>query len=239
MKAKSFKRPPFKPTPRIPLESIAGFKEAAEAEQLARESVYLGLNENVAGYEVKPLLFRQYLLLRFIGSPLLIGTTPTPIDLARFLWMLSPQFGAKKWFRRWLFMRRCRKDFAPLPKPILRTELAMIIWEWKAMQKLERAAEVLDACRKFVKESLMDCPRSSGGGMVKDYYSDACAICNQFGRQFGTPDEVTLAMPMKVVLQKIREIKQHELGIRAGLGNPSDEILNRFMREQNAKLKAN
>ena len=57
-----------------------------------REDFFLGLTRRIGGFRVRPMRVRDYILLDRFNSPLLSKQLPSDLELAMFLWWLSPQF---------------------------------------------------------------------------------------------------------------------------------------------------
>lgn len=96
-----------------PLE-LPGYAAAVAREQFLRDAAFLELNEDIAGFAVRPLTLRVFLALRSIRSPLLTpGRTPTPFDLAAFLWLLAPEYRRDDAAARARFLQRCRPFLPP------------------------------------------------------------------------------------------------------------------------------
>lgn len=191
------------------LDIIPGLREAVENETISRDAAFLGLVESINGFDVLPMTLRHYVTLRSVGSPVINGNIPNPIELFTFIWILSPKFQAVD----------CEAKTAL----------------YKSLRKLDipGIAKTIVSARNYWCDTMMDAQRSSrGGGMF--YYSDACALCAMFGREYGWSMETTMALPMKCVLQFQKEIKQSRGGL---VGNPSDIIKGRYLDEINQKAR--
>src|SRR5690606_19106203 len=129
----------------IRLENVPGYVEAVSQENLDRDAAFFGLTENVAGYELVQMNMSHRLVLRLARNPLLSGGTPSPIDLAQFHWLLSPNWNAVG-IGRSKFLRRCRRDFAP-SRFIKRNA-----------RRVLRGAEIVAACREFLNRTFQDRP---------------------------------------------------------------------------------
>src|SRR5690606_21922644 len=143
----------------IRLENVPGYVEAVSQENLVRDAAFFGLTENVAGYELVQMNMSHWLVLRLARNPLLSGGTPSPSDLAQFLWLLSPNWNAVGKGRS-KFLRRCRRDFAP--SRFLKRNARRII----------RAAEIVHGCREYLKETFQDRPANSARSFSAPHYSD-------------------------------------------------------------------
>ena len=207
------------------VELIPGYRAAVDTEQLSRDASFLPITETVGGFELRPLTLRDYITLRMMRSPLICGGTPSPGQLAAFLWLLSPShrpgltLGA--FLNRRLFLRRC-KYFLPSSNRADRPE------------RMANAARLLVAIRAYVEEAFQDRPPTKARGWIEDYYSDAAALCGMLAREYGWSEKAVLDMPMKRIFQYLNEIKAAN-GSKSPLCNPSDRIKSEFMAKINRK----
>lgn len=187
------------------------YLEAVEKERVNRDASFMQINEWIGRFEVMPMTLRHYLILRTIGSPLLSGGTPTPLDVARFLWVLQPNYSTSPKARD-KFLRKCRREFIP---------------QWfNRQRKLNIAAEIIGAARRYVGEAFDDAaPPKKTAIIEKEYFSDAASICAQFAREYGWDDDVVLNKPIKRIFQYFKEQKQHREGSKAILFNKSEKFL--------------
>jgi len=216
---------------------IPGYKEAVAAERLAREVSFLPITETVAGFELVPMTLRQYLVLSLMKSPLLMGQTPGPGNLLDFLWLLHPNYNPKGGRHKRQLVRRLRRCIPPVG--------AIWDFEWlkaKRQRRIDlavyRLTKLVVGLRNYVSETLQDWqPSNIPEGTVQiDHYSDGAAICATFAREYGWSQETTLNMPMKQLLQYLKEIKTHN-GSKIPLCNPSDRIKAKWLEEQQAKIE--
>lgn len=214
---------------------IPGLADAVAHERLVRDAAFLPIRENIAGYEVLPMTVRHIAILSMANSPLLYGAIPSPAQLAQFLWAVSPQFSPDNvGAARRGFITRCR-EFTPATAPTFFFKLRKRSWELANAKKLKRAAEIIDACHKYVFEALQDKPpRARKVGVEPDYYSDACWFCATLAREFGWSEEAILNMPLKRVFQYINLIRRFH-DPKALLFNPSESVANAWIAEQNKK----
>ena len=122
----------------IALNKIPGIAEALAEMRLrqvrAREDAWLGMPKRIAGFRVRTMTARDYVILEKMSmhrfkkpNPFLNRLMPTITDLTLFLWALSPQhekwMDGVGWRRKWLpvlqhleafyFARRARKKIPP------------------------------------------------------------------------------------------------------------------------------
>lgn len=211
--------------------NIPGFAEAVLKERTVRDAAFIGLTESVGPFELTPLTLRQWIILRLVNNPLLKDGTPTPQDVVNFLWLLSPKYhpviGRKQ------FHKRCRKLFFP-PRylPLLNTKKAQARHEVRKEKRMLVAAQIIDAIRAFVQETMQDRPPAppNTANFEADYYSDGAYFCAVFGREFGWSQDEVLNTPLKRLFQYLNALKQ-SYGSKVPLCNPSDRIKARFLRE--------
>jgi hypothetical protein len=83
-------------------DQIPGLADAIEREQHIRDTSFLGLPENVCGFDVSPLTLRHVLTLGAIGSPFMRGGHPMTHDVGAFMVVV----GEWKVFKRWRNLRK-------------------------------------------------------------------------------------------------------------------------------------
>jgi hypothetical protein len=226
------------------LLSIPGYARAILQERTVRNAAFLGITESVGPFEVLPMTLRHWMLLQVIGSPLMRERTsddpavPRPDQLQEFLWVLSPHFRPGDVKAKAAHDRKCRKTFYP-PRylPLLNTAGAQRRHERKCQERLTIAAEIINAARAYVTETMQDRPPVAATlGFQADYFSDAAFFCARIGREYGWSQEETLEMPLKRLFQYLNEIKQWN-GSKIPLCNPSDQVRSNWMREVNKQRK--
>jgi hypothetical protein len=196
--------------------AIPGYQAALEREALVRDASFLPVTETVAGFECVPMTLRHFITLRMMRSPFLFGTTPSPEDIAAFLWLLSPAYKPgtslrTRWNRRRLIVKTAAK-----------------------LSTATGAAKLVHAIRDYVEDSLQDMqPIGEPVGCVHvAHFSDAAAMCASFGREFGWAEEAILQMPMKRLLQYTKEMRTAHGG-KTPLCNPSDRVRSEWMETLN------
>ena len=215
----------------FPRQQVA---DAVAHERLVRDASFLAVNENICGFEVMPMTVSHLVVLQLSNSPFLSRRTPSPSELIQFLWLLNPSYHPTNGADRRRFLFRCR-EFTPQSAPFFNFGLRKAIYKRDAIERIERAAQVIDACRAYVAESFQDRPpRRQRAGVEADYYSDACWYCATLAREFGWSEKSILAMPLKRVFQYINLIRQtHDP--KAIMCNPSQNITAQWMAEKNSK----
>ena len=207
----------------LPLDIIPGYREAVQRERFVRDTAFMPVTETVAGFELRPLSLRDWMLLRISRNALVTGDTPTPRDLSRFLWLLSPGYGPHAFLAYWRFARRCR-CFTPPAPPLLATGKRMMRWHGRTLAAVTAGAEVVSAVRAYLKETLQDAPRGGSGGCHTQYWGDGCEITGALANAYGWGEDYIMDMPLKRVFQHLKRIQAHQEGERAPMFNPSDDV---------------
>lgn len=208
------------------LLNIPGMAEAVEKELTVWDAAFLPVNESVAGFEVRPMTFADCLILRLMKSPLLIGGTPSPLDLVGFLWVLSPDYTPRGGAAKSRFLKRCRA-FLPKSPPWFKTKRAVARWEKRSGAALLEAATIIKSARAYVAETFQDRPPRRGEAQ-DSYYSDACAICATFAREYGWTRSESLNMPIKQAFQFFKECRQHHRP-KSPMFKPSDRVVGAYV----------
>lgn len=86
---------------------LPGYAEALHRERFGRHAAFLDVHETIAGFTVRALTLQDFMALRVLESPLLYHQTPTPLDLAAFLWLLSPDYAPRNDAARKKVMKQC------------------------------------------------------------------------------------------------------------------------------------
>lgn len=221
--------------PFINLNQIPGYAEARKMEQRNRDADFLGLTEDVGGFECAPLTLRHCLILRMMDSPLLDGRTPNPVELAAFLWLVSTDYSPQGGRARKRLLKRCRA-FTPPALPMIQTKRGMLAWDARFNASMEHAAKVLLASRQYIQGAFTDAGQRGGNGV--SYYSDAAGLCAAMAKECGWTTAQTLNAPLRQVFQFTRAIR-HQNDPKAILGNPSDRIRGDFLDLLNSQRREN
>jgi hypothetical protein len=209
-----------------PLE-VPGYLDSVINEKVIRDSAFFGLTENVAGFELKPLTLRNYLTLQFINSPLLAKETPSPVQLAQFLWVNSKDFKVCPRARA-RFLKGCRFFCPPSPPILFQTRR----WRRRFNRAMFEMARVLNAAREYIKQSTMDAPPSRVGNTFSPaHYSEVAFWLSMF--KFRYTHNQILEMPMKVLYQCLNERSEVLSGGKRIAFNPSDKVLAEWTAAQN------
>ncbi len=224
---------------RFSVLDIPGYAEAVIQEQVLRDAAFLGLKESIAGFQVMPITVWHYIALRLArNSVFLQEETPSPEDLANFLWILSPQYRPESRILKWLFFSRCKRIFGP-PKflPLVNTRGAKARFNVRNRQRLINGARVLGEAKAYVAAAMQDRPPSKSiNGFEPDYYSDGALFCSLFAREYRWSESEILRMPIKRMWQYLNEIRRNR-NPKAILCNPSDVVMADWIRSRNQNRK--
>lgn len=190
---------------------IPGLAEAQAEESALREAAFLPVKESICGIEVEGFSPFHYAILSAAGSPFIYGGTPTTIDIAAFLWVVSPQYSPRSRFTRWRFLRRFRSGF-----------------DWLA---------AMDAIRAYVSAALADGPTPSGEGGVS-YWSALAGIVDSIASQYHWPEREILRIPFARLFQYQRCIRARVMEKPIFFNARSDAIISEFQRAESAKRAA-
>jgi hypothetical protein len=213
------------------LSDCPDYAEALKRERIIRDASFLNVTESVGGFEILPMNFRHYLILRLANNPLLFDRLPSPVDLAAFLWVLSPAYHPQGLGRR-KFLQSCRSFLPPLP-PLFPTRRSRARHARQSELAVKTAAHLWDCIREYKREIFDEMPGGKISGFDAPYWSDACSICAKFAREFGWNRAETLSLPLKQLFQFLKEMKAINGGPRVILHNPSDAVKARWMEELN------
>ncbi len=222
----------------MPLIEIPGLAEARAKESTAWDAAFLTVNENIAGFEVRPLTLRHVLVLRLMQSPLVTGgQLPTPAQLAAFLWLLSPDYVPGGGRARQRFLRRCRAFLPPRP-PLIRTRRAMKRWQSRTAAAVTLAGQIITAARTYISEAYQDRPGGTAGS-EESYFSDAAFICGKLALEgnFTRSWEETMDLPVKVAFQFLKVIRRYHDPTRP-LFRHSDSLVRQWLAENEERLTA-
>lgn len=211
-------------------DEIPGYREAIQSEVLIRDASFLPVTETLCGFEVRPMLFEDYLALRLVRSPFLVGGEPTPADIRSFMWRLSPDYHPTAHKARRKLMRRLM-DVLPPPEPILPFRWCARRWARRAVSAFGKQGELLIAIRAYVEDAFQDWPSSKSEGETVPYYSDGVAIVATLAREYGWSEDAIMRLKMKKLLQYLKEIRHHA-GAKV-LFNKSDLVKSRWLESQN------
>jgi len=156
------------------------FREELEAayarEREVRDYAMLGLPHEVCGIQINPLTLRSYMLLSFLGNPVIVGGQIELSDAAQFLWILSVNYlqpvggfvqRFKSYYRRKRLVRR----------------VAAIQYE-----------ELVDEIEDFMEEMFMDCPGGRKDGPPRSI-SLAAELVNLFRGSFSRSELLETSLP--------------------------------------------
>lgn len=213
------------------IDEIPGYREAVRAESFNRDRAFIPVAENVCGFALRPMLFGDYLALRLICSPFLVGGEPAPSDIRALLWRMSPEYAASDLKKRRNLMNRCLA-FLPPPEPWIKTKRSLKRWAEKTVKALELQGKIILGLKSYVDAACQDWPGTNSGAVdAVHYYSDGASIIAMIAREYGWSESSILALPMSRLLQYVKEIKS-QAGAKV-LFNPSDIYRQRYAESLN------
>lgn len=167
-----------------------------------REDFFLGLTRTVAGFRIRPMKVRDYILLDRFNSPLLTKQEPSDLEIGMFLWWLSPQFdrwcvdtgwrasrfgGWIQSLRAWIFARRVRLALGRAPND-----------KWEGATK---------AAAEYISDTFQDRPMGNGGEDEQQYVHLLESYYERFKHEHGWfSREQFLDMQMTEVFASLRSI---------------------------------
>ncbi len=212
-----------------PRAQIPGYDEVAHAEAEQRTDAMLGLGDTLCGLKVKPLTWRHLLWLDIYNSAFLTSAPPEVLlqlpdihlHIARFMWVLSPQWKPFSGFWRWVYFRRYRKTL---------------------YGRKNNTAEIVRAIHTFVTDSTWDLRADGGGHARKSYYSVAAAVvrvlcekCPAISPNPGAPN-AAIDLPVNIIGQILRAAARAQ-DPKALMSNRTDELERAWLAEQNKQLR--
>ena len=189
--------------------AVPGFREAVQRQTDLRDDAFLEFTAIICGIEIRQMTPHDFLILDAANSPFLSGNAIELSDIARFLWILSPEYRPRaKWAQR-RFGRVCRK-----------------------INTVEAALQI----DKYLEVTFQDSPGSSGGNRVS--FAGWCAhLINYISSEYGWTRDEIMSCPLRILYQLQRCIrKSHDPD--AILFNPSDEITRKsiLLKQQRLNL---
>lgn len=185
---------------------IPGLREAVKRENDVRDASFLDLTTSICGIEIRQMTPRDLLILDGIGNPLVANALPSPVQLAEFLWLLSPRYRNRSPVRRFLFARSIRR------------------LNYIAAAK---------ACSRYISDTFQDSP--GGGGPASVPYASWCGhIVHTIATNYGWERNTTIKLPLKELFQYLRCIRRHH-DPDCPMHNPSDKLKGDYARLLNAR----
>ena len=214
-----------------PREQIPGYDDAQASTDEMRNDAMLGLPEEICGLTVLPLTPRHLNWLDIYASPFLYRISPEDLlqrpdialHIARFLWVVSPQFSPFSSWRRKFFFLKYRRT----------------LYGCKTM-----VDDAVKSIFKYIDEAFQDLKSGSGSVERKSYYSTAALLthllCERYGGLSPDPNAPNAAMdvPLKVSSQLFRAHRRIN-DPKAPLDNPTDQMERDWLIEYNKSLKRN
>ena len=190
------------------LGEIPGYAEAIAQESFLRNASFIPVNESICGVEVSPLTVEHLAILQGIGSPFVCGGIPQPADAVSLLCVISPMAGKPKTFKRWKFIRQCRRlKYAITSDP--------------------PSFPVLDAISEYFRDAWDDAPKSKNGKAQVHYYSLCASLVGLIAREYHWSEASILTLPLKRLWQYRAEILASH-GDKM-VSNPSDRKVQEWL----------
>ena len=104
---------------------------------------------------------------------------------------------------------------------------------WRLLRRVGglNAKEAVGEIESYLSETFMDAPASSQS-QATAYFSNAAALVDCFGSEYGWSEAAVLDIPLKRLFQYVKVITKRN-NPKAILFNPSDKVKGRFLAELN------
>ena len=229
------------------LDQIPGYQEALLDAQIetvrTQEDDWLGVVQVIGGEAVRTATLRDYVLLLRFAPSVLHRQLPDPAELLLTLWILSPErerwdyspAGWRKWFpslrqlARWRHQRRCRSVLR-----LAEIEEAAAVYALESDQPFELPEEhpyalTVAELTKYFDRIFSLRPASMRGGAVSGMHWLVFWF-NTLQRNFHLPTEEVWAMPLPILLARLRDQQQFDLrGNVPDFNRKADELNRRIM----------
>ena len=196
---------------------VPGYRDAALRDALERETAFLVPPEFICGVPVKPFTLRHIQILRALESPFFVGGIPTPIDCARFLWIVSPQFReAASWrdrFMRWRFYRGLGKSHV-------------------------NYGEALGQIRDYLALAFRESPGSDGRPAAESYWSFSASVIDAMASGYGWTAPQIMATPLRQIFQLMKVSRKRNNPEAPMFSYHAGCVKNKYRRERNERMKA-
>ncbi len=190
------------------LDHIPGYAEAVNREQLERAFAFMPEPMPICGVRVRHMTARHQFILEQCANRFVCGGVARPIDVAFFLWVLSPEY--------------CHDE---------RKRDAFIREKCAAAVSVEWLGEATRTIRERVQGTFADWP-GGGGGENKQYVAMAAYIVDLFATEYGWSAETVMEAPLAMLAQLMRRIQMRK-NPKIPLFNRSDAILGAALRGRN------
>lgn len=186
------------------------YQEALAAERAARLHVYLPINEKLGPFEVRHMTLLDHVRLSEAGNPFVAGGVIDPDAVWQLCWNQSAKGKTTdRGPRRWIFMLRFLLHRGYL--------------------------ELVNDCRRFVRESMMDLPKSAGGPSSKPYMSWMANIIDIIASEYGWSRQEIINMPLRELGQYLKAIRRRK-DSKAPLFNESDSLFGKAVLQRAGAL---
>jgi hypothetical protein len=191
---------------------IPGLVEAVREERFNREIAFTdGLEVLGGGFRVRKMLVKDYVTLRTVENPIITHGKGGILDLVQVLWMMHPEYGPNRWFKKWVFLRFVCSRLYTYP-PLYH--------------------QIYSAVQKWLNRVLQDLPSGGPPSDDKSYFSDIAFLVWML-RPW--QPETVMNMPIDQALQ-YSTISRLEKGLN--VSNPSDDLIARWQKQRHAEVSA-
>lgn len=200
---------------------IPGLHEAIEREARVRASAcWPDYTTELCGVPVRLMTLRDLMFLDLASNPFICGGVPTGEDIAQFLWIISPEFGALRdrfghrvgWREKWA-KRRHTRSLRDIP-----------------------TGEAIEAIQAYLEEIFLDSPPSvSSVDSEAPVMHFSASLVSSIAIAFSWSREAIERLPIPLIYQYVRYVRDHEAA-RAGVNIPT---MSKFRdRAKSAALRA-
>lgn len=193
------------------LNFIPGYAEAVAREMEAREVAMLGVPYSICGVDIRIMTVADYLALSAAKHPFVVGgVIPGRVDIASFLWFLSPQYVRPgPWFAN-----RKRSKFA---RKALRLNYA----------------DARDAIDEYLDLCFLDCPLSNGVEAATPSTSWVVSAQHILAKTYGWTPQTIRSLTLPEYFQHLRRIHMDNRPGYTPISKWSGEAKDRFLNKLN------
>lgn len=188
-----------------------------QAEQrVARDEAMVDYQPIVCGMVLLPVSLMSMSRLRAFGNAFVTGAPASFEDIANFVWIHHPDFGQFAREKKEAVTRACWRALHPR-WPLLNAigHLYVTSKRFRWLRRFlvptaaTRYAEAIDEIRRLLEEAWRDFPMADDENGEPVPYAFEAYILNAFRRELHMDFETVRAMPLRRVVQHLREIIHH------------------------------
>lgn len=209
-------------------KTIPKLRAAVDDENRMRDAALIGLPDRIGPFTVRLMTLEDYITLRLIRNPFVVGGLPSSEAVNEFLKRMMLDAG---WLARQQRVRLCRRLRFP-SRPLLRTPKSTRKWVKLCKRTVRRLRIISRLIEAYVAESIQDWP-SEREWLAEEIsvYGIGVSFCSVMLREYDWPFEKTLKTPLKVLMQCFKEVQQSK-GRRV-FNSRSRDIINDWLLERN------